>query len=77
MVKVKLIAFGQLAEILGDDELNLNAADTNGLKDALNQRFPELKNKKYVLAVNKQVVSINILLTEGATVALLPPFSGG
>ena len=77
MVEVKLIAFGQLAEILGDDELNLIAADTAGLEEALNNRFPELKNKKYLLAVNKQVVSINILLTEGATVALLPPFSGG
>jgi molybdopterin synthase sulfur carrier subunit len=77
MVAITLIAFGQLAELLGDTQITMHALDTAGLQESLINHFPELKNRKYVIAVNKQVSSVNVLLTEGATVALLPPFSGG
>jgi len=77
MAAITLLAFGQLAELFGDTKLTIHASDTAGLQESLIQRFPELKNKKYLLAVNKQVVSANVQLQEGATVAMLPPFSGG
>ena len=77
MVSLNILAFGQLAELIGDDPITMNAADTADLQILLVERFPMLENKKYVIAVNKQVVTGNVLLHEGSTVALLPPFSGG
>jgi len=52
-------------------------ADTNSLTEMLNKKFPQLADAKYVMAVNKKVVTENISLTNNSTVALLPPFSGG
>lgn len=77
MVSIKIIAFGQLAELIGDSAVDMQATDIADLQRLLAERFPALKNKKYALAVNKQVVSGNAPLAEGSTVALLPPFSGG
>jgi molybdopterin converting factor small subunit len=43
----------------------------------LNKLYPALAEKKYAVAVDKQVVNKNISLTSDNTVAILPPFSGG
>jgi molybdopterin converting factor small subunit len=43
----------------------------------LNKLYPALADKKYVVAVDKQDVTTNTVLTNNNTVALLPPFSGG
>jgi molybdopterin converting factor small subunit len=74
---VNIIVFGQLADITGNTLSLDNVADTDGLVQKLNKLYPALANKKYAVAVDKQVVNKNILLTDSNTVALLPPFSGG
>ena len=51
--------------------------DTEHLKTELNKMFPALANAKYAMAVDKKVVTGNIVLTDQCTVALMPPFSGG
>jgi molybdopterin synthase sulfur carrier subunit len=52
-------------------------ADTDGLVRALHSTYPALAESKYVIAVNKQVITSNTSLDENSVVALLPPYSGG
>jgi molybdopterin synthase sulfur carrier subunit len=77
MKQLSIISFGQIAEITGRDEFVLEADDTNALKILLSLKFPQLKNTKYAIAVNKQIVKDNMVFTDHAVIALLPPFSGG
>jgi len=77
-MQVKILIFGQLADIVNDHELTLiDIADTNNLVNELNKRFPALTQARYVMAVDKQTITTNTNLKDGSTVALLPPFSGG
>ena len=76
-MQIQIISFGQIAEVTGKDKFSLEASDTDGLQMALNQKYPALNNKKYAIAVNKQLITANAPLTQNAEVALLPPFSGG
>ena len=76
-MKINIIIFGQLCEVLGENLVMENLKDTENLQQALHKKFPELANYKYVIAVNKKQVNVNTVLNEDAAVALLPPFSGG
>jgi len=73
---VKIIAFGQIAEITGKD-FTLEAHDITSLKELLIAKFPALSEKKYAIAINKKLVATNVALKENDTVALMPPYSGG
>lgn len=75
-MNIKIIAFGQIAEITGK-ELILETADFDSLKLKLIQKFPELSDKKLAFAVNKKLVQNNVILKESDVVALMPPYSGG
>jgi molybdopterin converting factor small subunit len=75
---IQVIIFGQLADVLQNHSLQLTGvADTGSLVRELNSRYPGFANAKYVIAVDKKTVSGNVQLSDGSTVALLPPFSGG
>ena len=76
-MQIKIIIFGQLCDLLGENLMLNDIADTNSLTETLNKRYPQLADAKYLMAVNKKVVTGNIVLTNNSTVALLPPFSGG
>jgi len=43
----------------------------------LEEKYPRLKTVQYAIAVNKEVIQQNTILDNDATVAILPPFSGG
>jgi len=78
MKLVEIIAFGQVAAVTGyrlpiTHEVN----DTDSLQLWLHTQYPALINIRYALAVNQKMISQNEPLAQGATVALLPPFSGG
>lgn len=73
---VNIIAFGQIAEITGR-ELQLEAADLTELRSKLIEKYPSLVEKKFAMAVNKKLTSVNTALTENDVVALMPPYSGG
>lgn len=75
-MKVKIIAFGKIAEITGK-ELSVTASDTDTLKQQLWVRFPQLADMKFAVAVNKKVTEENRVLSNNDTVALMPPYSGG
>ena len=77
-LQVNIIIFGQLKDITGSDLVRLtDIADTNELVKELNKTYPAMMAANYLIAVHKQVVLENTLLTNNSTVALLPPFSGG
>ena len=75
---VNILVFGQLTEITGSQHLVVNdVQDTDSLVKQLATRYPALSGAKYVIAVNKEVITGNTLLQQNSTVAFLPPFSGG
>jgi sulfur-carrier protein len=74
---VKIILFGRLAEIAGSAVFVTDVADTDSLISALRKTYPAIAEAKYVIAVDKRVITSNTLLNEKSVVALLPPFSGG
>lgn len=77
-MEVQVIIFGQLTEIFKTNSVTLEGVkDTNELTRELKKRYPALADARYLVAVNKQAVTGNVILKEGSTVALLPPFSGG
>ena len=76
-MQITIKAFGQLADILGNSEITLDAANIDELKAVLCGNYPALQYIKYAIAVNKQMISHNVSLAKNDTVALLPPFSGG
>ena len=77
-MEIDIISFGKIAEFLPAQKLELRVvSDTDGLKNLLEQEYPGLRNMKYKLALNKQVVQQNMELRDHATIAIMPPFSGG
>ena len=75
---IKVILFGQLVEETGKDMLEVEeVGDTDLLVQKLHQCFPQLGTVSYRIAVDRKLVAENTALSDGMTVALLPPFSGG
>jgi len=77
-MQVNIIIFGQLTDITGTGHLMLTGVtDTNTLVAELNRQYPGLADARYMLAVDKKVVTENVVINEHNTIALMPPFSGG
>jgi molybdopterin converting factor small subunit len=76
-MSIRIILFGRLADIAGNSVSLNDVRDTDSLINVLHNNYPALAESKYVIAVNKQVITSNTLLNENSTIALLPPFSGG
>lgn len=75
---IKVLAFGMVAEVLGQSELELKGfPNTEILLGYLQQQYPDLKSMKFSIAVNQKQVLGNHPIPNNAEVALLPPFSGG
>ncbi|XZF15921.1 MoaD/ThiS family protein [Chitinophagaceae bacterium MMS25-I14] len=76
--EITVLLFGRLAEIAGTAKLELqHVPDTQRLLQHLQQRFPEVLQSAYILAVNGQIAKENTLIEQNAIIALMPPFSGG
>ncbi len=77
-MRINLLSFGSLTEIVESGLINDNdLTDSDALKDYLLKNYPEIADKKFVMAINKTVIRENTNLTDLDTVAILPPFSGG
>ncbi len=75
---IKVWVYGQLEDFTGASVITLeNIFDTDMLTQNLFQKFPLLKDKKFLVAVDKQVVTEKTAIDSNAEIALLPPFSGG
>lgn len=56
-------------------ETDVVLVDSKDLQKSFVQRFPELENMTFQIAVNGKIA--NELVGEVKTIALLPPFAGG
>ena len=78
MDELKVMIFGQLEDVTGSATVSIPAvSDTDALCSALYRVYPSLKEKKFMIAVDQKIVKGNSVISKGAQVALLPPFSGG
>jgi len=73
----QVLTFGRIRELTGSDLTVPVFHDTDTLKTYLESTYPELKNSKYVMAVNKNLIRENTAINGDTIIALLPPFSGG
>jgi sulfur-carrier protein len=77
-MQVTILFFGQLTDVTGTSGMLMHdAANTDELLAKLDTKYPLLKNSKFVIAVDKKIISSNTLLHNNSTIALMPPFSGG
>ena len=77
-MKVSRLVFGSLVEVIGQGDLTLEGiSDTDKLAEYLWERYPALKSRQYRMALNETLITGRAVLSDGDTVALLPPFSGG
>lgn len=77
-MRIKILLFGQLKERLGADFIEIEGAvDSDLLMVKLKNEFSVLSDISFRVAVDKNLVSEKVVLSEKSEVALLPPFSGG
>jgi molybdopterin synthase sulfur carrier subunit len=77
-MEITVIAFGQLAELTGKSNWMMSDIhDTEQLKQEIELSYPSIKNIHYLVAINKKIAKEKTEISANATVALLPPFSGG
>jgi molybdopterin synthase sulfur carrier subunit len=79
-MSINILYFGVLAEITGQAREIWSGKESmtvGELKEQLWNKYPELQEKKFKIAVNQQIGSDHTLISSAAEVALLPPFAGG
>lgn len=79
LMKITILAFGEVEEIIESNELvwMTQAKNSHELKAEILNSFSALKAINFSLAVNEVISSESLVLNENDTVALLPPFAGG
>ncbi|MCH7398791.1 MoaD/ThiS family protein [Belliella sp. DSM 107340] len=77
-MKLIVKVFGRISEEIGESEFMIERSDNiASLKGEINAVYPQLKDLKFAIAVNKKLSTDSDKIPEGAEIALLPPFSGG
>ncbi len=60
-MKIKVLFFGITAEIIGTGEISSSDfKDTDTLNKYFQNKYPELKNVTYRIAVNQEIINENI-----------------
>jgi molybdopterin converting factor small subunit len=76
--RIRLKAFGMLAEKMGTDSLEIeNPGSSEVLKQQLLTQFPVLKVMTCRMALDRKLLQADTDISQGQEIALLPPFSGG
>ena len=76
--RIRLKAFGMLAEKIGTDSLEIeNPGSSEVLRRQLLQQFPALQSLTFQMAVDRKLIQAETTISAGQEIALLPPFSGG
>lgn len=69
-----------IAEAVGKSTENWMSVDpltVGELRSQLLEKYPILRDRKFQIAVNQQIVDESLAVPSQAEVALLPPFAGG
>ena len=75
---MNVLFFASIAEFTKTNKLEItNVSNIDELKHILEGKYPALKEMKYSIAVNQQIIHSNEQISDKDEVALLPPFSGG
>ena len=73
--------FGLVVDITQKKEeifvLKENVTTVAVLKSKIENRYQELKNTNYAIAVNQSMVNLEYSIQDQDIIALLPPFAGG
>lgn len=72
--------FGLLTEAIKQEQIILTLKENCTAQDLTNtllRTFPALEGKEFKLAVNKNIVTENVVILPTDELALLPPFAGG
>ncbi len=79
-MQVNVLFFGIVADLLGTESLKMDFSGKNILefKEALALNHPVLQSyTNYAIAINEHYATDEKLVTEGDTLAIIPPVSGG
>lgn len=77
---IHVLYFGILAELAGQASegwLIDNQLTVGKFRQLVMDKYPGMREKKFKIAVNKQIGDDFLPITDQAEVALLPPFAGG
>lgn len=78
---INLKYFGLIADITNTKEevfsLNETVLTTEDLVNNLYQKYADLQETPFVIAVNKTITTSDLELKNNDIIALLPPFAGG
>jgi molybdopterin synthase sulfur carrier subunit len=77
-MKIKIKYFGMLTDITSCEEeiIDFSGVLILELLEVLFIKYPNLKDKKFQVAQNNELVPVNIKISS-QEIVLLPPFSGG
>jgi molybdopterin synthase sulfur carrier subunit len=79
-MSINILYFGMLAEITGQTsefwpgKENMTVGE---LKEQLSKKYPQMREKKFKIAVNQQIGNDQTVISLPSEIALLPPFAGG
>jgi len=77
-MRINILSFGSLNEVVAGGPIDdAEITDSDSLKKYLLANYPEIADKKFVIAINKNIIQYNTVLNDLDTIAILPPFSGG
>jgi len=79
-MSVHVMYYGMLAELTGkaDESWPVNEELTVGaFRLQVLDKYPAMREKKFKIAVNKQISEDGISISDLSEIALLPPFAGG
>ena len=78
IVAMKILLFGQLKQITGSSELQLERiGSTDQLMVEMKSRYPAMADLNYLIAIDKTIIHTDTVICENQELALLPPYSGG
>jgi len=80
-MKINILAFGIVKEIFQNSsvEVELNGAPTiSNLRSVIEKDYPRLKQlASYMIAVNNEYATADLIIDEKDEIAIIPPVSGG
>lgn len=75
---MKVLYFGVLSELTDKKTEEVELSGTvEDLRMHLIEKYPQIAEKRFEIAVNQKVAGNNQILSENDEIALLPPFTGG
>ena len=77
-MKIEVIFFGQLTDKTGCTSILMdNPGTIADFKKLVIEKYADLSNAKFTIALNNKIALDNEVIPENAKLALMPPFSGG